>query len=144
MREIVSGLTLMVGGAAYGLDAFATLPLGTLRQMGPGMFPVGLGGLLFLIGTGIFVPGLARSETLPTIKLRPLIAVLGAVATFALLIDRFGLFPAIVASTVLSSLAVAGNRPLTVFMLCLLLMLLAWIIFTVILQLPIALWSWGT
>lgn len=134
----------MVGGAAYTIGALATLPLGTLRQAGPGMFPVGLGGLLFLIGVGVFVPSLFQSEKLPSIGWRPLIAVLAAVAAFALLIDVAGLFSAIIASTVLSSLAAPGMRPLHVLLLSLFLMLIAWVIFILILNLPIQLLPWGS
>jgi len=133
----------MVGGAVYTIGALATLPLGTLRQAGPGMFPVGLGGLLFLIGVGVFVPSLFQSEKLPAIGWRPLIAVLAAVAAFALLIDTAGLFSAIIASTVLSSLAAPGMRPLHVLLLSLFLMLIAWVIFILILNLPIQLLPWG-
>ena len=146
MRDVISGLALMIGGAAYAIDAVATLSLGTLRNMGPGMFPLGLGGLLFLIGLGIFVPALLQSEKvkIPPINLRALAAVLAAVGAFALLIDKMGLFPAIIASTVISSLAVPGNRPLAVFLLCAGLMLIAWVIFILVLHLPILLWPWGT
>ena len=132
----------MIGGAAYAIDAVATLSLGTLRQMGPGMFPVGLGGLLFLIGVGIFVPALFHSENIPPINLRALGAVLAAVAAFALLIGSAGLFTAILVSTVLSSLAVPGNRPQHVLLLSGGLMVLAWVIFIFILNLPISLLPW--
>ena len=57
MRDVIAGLALMVGGAAYGLTAINSLPLGTLRQMGPGMFPMGLGGLLFLLGRALGLDG---------------------------------------------------------------------------------------
>ena len=133
----------MAGGAVYTISAIASLPMGTLRQAGPGMFPLGLGGLLFLIGVGIFVPSLYRSEKLPAVGLRPLIAVLAAVAAFALLIGQFGLFSAILASTVLSSLAVPGIRPLNVLLLSFGLMIIAWVIFILILNLPMPLFPWG-
>jgi hypothetical protein len=143
MREVISGLALMLGGAAYAIDAVATLPLGTLRRMGPGMFPVGLGGLLFLIGVGVFVPALVHSEKIPPVNARALVAVLAGVVAFAMLIGSAGLFTAILVSTVLSSLAVPGNRPLSVLLLSLGLMVFAWAIFILILNLPIALWPWG-
>jgi putative tricarboxylic transport membrane protein len=142
MREVISGIALMAGGAVYAFSAFASLPLGTLRQAGPGMFPIGLGGLLFLIGVGVFVPSLFRSENLPSFGLRPLIAVLAAVAAFALLIGPFGLFPAILVSTVLSSLATPGFRPLSVLLLSIGLMVVAWVIFILILNLPMPLLQW--
>ena len=135
----------MVGGAAYTITALATLPLGTLRRAGPGMFPLGLGSLLFLIGIGVFVPALLQSEKIkmPKIGWRPLIAVLAAVAAFALLVDTGGLFAAILASTVLSSLAAPGIRPLHVILLSLFLMLIAWAIFIQILNLPMPLFPWS-
>lgn len=139
MREVISGIALMVGGAFYTLSAFASLPMGTLRQAGPGMFPAGLGGLLFIIGVAIFVPSLFRSEKLPSVGWRPLAAVLGAVAAFALLVGPLGLLAAILASTVLSSYAVSGMRPRNVAMLSLGLMVIAWVTFILILNLPISL-----
>jgi hypothetical protein len=139
MREVISGLVLMVGGAAYAITAYISLPLGTLRQMGPGMFPIGLGGLLFAIGAGIFGPSLYFGEKLPPINLRALAAVLAAVGAFALLIDPIGLFPAILASTVLSSLAAPGNKPVNVLLLSFGMMFMAWVVFILILRLPMPL-----
>lgn len=143
MREVISGLALIVGGAAYTIVTLTTLPLGTLRQAGPGMFPLGLGGLLVLIGIGVFVPSLFQSEKMPAIGWRPLIAVLAAVAAFALLVGPAGLFVAIIASTIISSLAVAGMKPLQVALLSLFLMVVAWVIFIFILSLPIKVFPWG-
>lgn len=127
----------MVGAAAYTIVTLTTLPLGTLRQAGPGMFPLGLGSLLFLIGVGVFVPSLFQSAKMPAIGWRPLIAVLAAVVAFALLIGPAGLFAAILASTIISSLAVSGMRPLHVALLSVFLMVVAWVIFILILSLPI-------
>lgn len=142
MREAVTGITLMVGGAAYAFAAIASLPLGSLRQMGPGMFPVGLGGILFLIGAGILIGAWFQTEKLPSVNWRALAAVLAALAAFALLIEHFGLLPAIAASTVLSSLAAPGSKPLGVLWLSVALMFVAWLIFVLILQLPVPVLAW--
>ena len=47
-RDTTAGLALIIGGCAYAWYANATLPVGTLRQMGPGMLPVSLG-LTFIL-----------------------------------------------------------------------------------------------
>lgn len=142
MREIVSGIGLMIVGLAYALSTCASLPLGTLRQMGAGMFPFGVGALLLLVGGGIALQGYFQRHELPHLALRPTAAVLGAAGAFALTIGSFGLFPAIAMSTVLSSLAVPGVRVRNTVLLCLGLMFIAWVIFITILSVPVETITW--
>lgn len=142
MREIVSGIGLMIVGLAFAVAAYANLPLGTLRSMGPGMFPMGLGGLLAIIGAGITAIGFFQRHDAPHWNFRTTAAVLGAVGAFALLIDHVGLFAAILASTVISSLAAPGSRFRATLYLCLGLMLVAWVLFILILDIQFDVFSW--
>jgi len=59
-----------------------------------------------------------------------------------LLIGPFGLFSAILVSTILSSLAAPGIRSLSVLLLSIGLMVVAWVIFILILNLPMPLLPW--
>lgn len=143
MRNIVGGAAMTIGGIVYAWVAASNHDLGTLRQMGTAMFPVGLGVLLAVLGVAILLPDIIRrGDALPHFSFRAGAVVIASVAVFALTVDRFGLIPSVVASTVVAAYAAPGNRPMTVLLLCVLLSVLAWVVFVLILQMPIPLWQW--
>ena len=74
-RDVVAGAALIAVGALYAGYAAWDLPLGSLRRMGPGLFPVGLGALLALFGACIAVPAIGRDAALPTMNARAIAAV---------------------------------------------------------------------
>jgi hypothetical protein len=103
---------------AFGLD----YRLGTLRSMGPGMFPVAGGSVLVILALALAWTGRRSAERLDFVALRPLIAILASVVIFALLIERAGLSiaaPILVTGAVLATgqgslrLALAIAIPLT-------------------------------
>lgn len=141
-RDIVGGLLLVIGGAAFSWYAAEYYSLGTLRRMGPGMFPMALGAVLALFGLAIAVPALFRQGTVPEIRIWTPLFVLSGVAAFAMTIRPFGLFPAIVAVIVISSFAELKVRPLSLAILCICLCLVTWLTFRVGLGLPIAVVRW--
>jgi len=141
-RNIVSGLLLIIGGLAIALYAGLSYPLGTLRQMGPGLFPTALGCLLAIFGAFLFVPALFRPGDFPKVDGRSTVAVLAGVGVFAVLINPFGLIVAIVASTGVSSLADVRVTPKMVVVLSAVLSLLAYLIFKLTLGLPVAMFRW--
>lgn len=107
-------LFLAVGlGALFIAEGY---PLGRLRSMGPGLFPLLLGGLLALIGVGLTLrslslrPGVREQETpyLALQALRPLFFVLSALVAFALLARPAGLALASVALVLIASRAERG------------------------------------
>lgn len=141
-RDLVSASALILIGVAYSLYAALALPLGSLTQMGPGMFPLGLGILLALFGVGILVPALVDFDTIPKVDLKVLAAVMGSIAAFALAIRTLGLIPALVASTVIASLVMPKRNWVTVLILCVALSLLAWLLFVVLLGIRMPLFQW--
>ncbi|MFN4098469.1 MAG: tripartite tricarboxylate transporter TctB family protein [Pararhodobacter sp.] len=141
-RDILGGALLMAGGSFIALYAWHTLALGTIRRMGPGMFPFWIGVLMVLIGAAILAGGFLRSGRIPPVAWRSTATVLGAFACFALLVTPFGLLPAIVGLVVVSSLGDPSLRPLTTGLLCLVLPLLAWVIFRLGLDLPLTMLRW--
>lgn len=141
-RDLVAGSALILIGAAYSLYAALALPLGSLTQMGPGMFPFGLGILLALFGLGVFVPALATHEKIPTVNLKVFAGVMGSIAVFAILIRPVGLIPALVASTVTASFVMPRRHWPSVLLLCVGLSVLAWFLFVFLLGIRMPLFQW--
>jgi hypothetical protein len=141
-RDIVGGGLLIVGGLLFSWYAATNYDMGTLRRMGPGMFPAALGITLALFGMAIAIPAFFKPGPKVTIRIwTPLFIMLG-VGAFALMIRPFGLLPAIVAVTVLSSFAELRVRPVSLFLLCAVLCVMSWLIFSVGLGLPMAMYRW--
>ena len=93
-KDIWSGLMLIVIGAAAILVA-RNYPFGTALRMGPGFFPVVLGGLLIVFGLTILAVGLRRGESMAgSWSLRALIILPLALVLFGLLMEYAGFVPA--------------------------------------------------
>ena len=107
----------LCAGAAFTLIGLVAiylalqLEIGTIRALGPGGFPLGLGVILTALGLAhvftarAFGPG-ERVEFLK--GLRPLLIPI-SVLLFGATIDRFGFVPAIVISTVVAGFAYRGR-----------------------------------
>lgn len=142
-RDILGGTMLILIGASAMLYAVTMLNLGTMVRMGPGMFPAVLGFILTGFGVAIFVSGLIRRGAVPLdVRLWSPLFVLVGVAAFALLIGPFGLIPAIVAVTTISSFAELKVRPVSLAVLCVVLSLIAWLVFQVGLGMTLAMFRW--
>ena len=87
---VATGLLLAASGVFFGYFGLE-YRLGSMRSMGPGMFPVAGGVLLLIIGIAVTLRGLRSAEPVPALALRTLAAVLGSVVAFALTVDTFGL-----------------------------------------------------
>lgn len=92
--DILAGLLLIVISTLAAFE-IRDLPLGTFRQMGPGMFPAIITGILGVFGLGQVVIGCLGHSRLVHFSLRKVAAVLGSIALFALTITRFGFVPAV-------------------------------------------------
>ncbi len=140
--DMVGGILLILTGAVVSYIAISNYPLGTLTRIGPGMFPAGLGGILACLGALLALHSLRKKGARPDVRIFSPLFVLGGIAAFALIVEPFGLIPAIIAVTVVSSLAELRLRPANLLALCLGLSLLAPFVFRVCLGLPIALLKW--
>lgn len=109
--ETCSGL-LVIAMGAFGLFALGDLEIGVPTEMGPGYLPRLVAWLILAGGVLLTGWGLAGShEPLPPVMLRPLLAISAATAVFGMVIDRWGMVVAVVAMTVLASLASPISRP---------------------------------
>lgn len=140
--EILGGALLVATGIGVTAVSLSSYSVGTLRRMGPGMFPSILGVILALLGVLIVIGGLRKQGHRPDIRIFSPIFVLGGVAAFAALVGPFGLIPAILGVTIISSLAELRIRPASLAMLCIALCLIAPIVFIYGLGLQISLARW--
>lgn len=106
-RDAVAGLLLVAIGIAV-LVFGRFYPMGSLRQPGPGFLPMGVAGLLILLGGLIALRGLFAAGYRAGIeRLRPrsLLAILGIVL-FGLTVGGLGF---VVAALLLLGLGIAAN-----------------------------------
>jgi hypothetical protein len=84
---------------------------GSSARMGPGYFPVVLGGILAIFGVVSIVRSFIRpGEPVEAIAWRPLGLVLGSVVLFGLLLDRAGVVVALACLIVVSASASRYSR----------------------------------
>lgn len=137
IRDIIGGLVLVALGLSAAFYSGQSYGLGTLRSMGPGMFPLGIGVLLAFFGATIAIGAVFRPGPKVEFDLSGAFFVLAGVASFALLVRHLGLVPAIVATVVISSMAAPRFKPVSVAVLSVFLCVGAWLIFRVGLGLPL-------
>lgn len=136
-KDRFAGCILIGVGLWLSWYCYANYSLGSLAKMGPGMFPFGLGLILEVLGLVVIAQGQVRSTTIEVPNLRGPIVILGAIALFAMLVKAFGVTSAIVALVFVSSLAEGRFRPVSTLMLCGALIAFAYVVFGMLLGLPI-------
>lgn len=139
-QDLLFGLFL-VAVAAGTLVATRNLTVGNAADMGAGYMPriVALGLLAF--GLFFCVRGVRRARpTIEPVQLRPLLAVLAAVAIFALTAERLGLAIASVVTVILAGLATREGRLRETVPFALLLSTAAVLLFIKVLALPVPVW----
>jgi hypothetical protein len=104
-RDIIGGLVLVLIGLFVVVYATTQLEVGSLARMGPGLFPAALGALLCGFGVIVAVPALFREGAPISMEVRPFVFVLASILVFGLTIRRFGVAPAVVALTLVATLA---------------------------------------
>lgn len=141
-RDIVAGGFFLVIGLGAALHAASHHAMGTLRNIGPGLFPAGAGLVLAALGLAMIVPAIARAGVRPTVEPGVAAAVLASVSAFALILPAFGLVPATLALTVVARLAERRPRPVGTLVLAVALAVLAWAVFVAALgvRLPAVRW----
>ena len=104
-QDIAAGLFLIAVALIAAWQGLS-LPMGTLRAMGPGMLPMSLAVLLGGLGIGVFFIGfLQPGHPFERWSFRGLLFILGSIVTFALTIRLFGLVIAGPLSMLIAGLA---------------------------------------
>jgi hypothetical protein len=85
-------------------------PVGTLKSMGPGWFPLAMCLIIIALGTVMVVSNLLRPLDVPPerqmLEMRPMLLVTAAYVSFGLSLSVVGLLPAILIVIVIAGLAV--------------------------------------
>jgi len=143
LRFIVAAILVAIGlsGFVLGLD----YDFGSARRMGPGYFPVVLSGLLVLLALIEGISAILKKEQQheTPVDWRPLIAILVAVAAFAITIAYFGLIPAFLVVIGISSLAQPSYGWKPALILSLVTCVGAWLLFSQLLGMTLPLFNWG-
>ena len=139
-KDVLAGFLFVAIGVATVAGA-SDYPLGTIRNIGPGYFPIMLGVILVLLGAAIAVKGFAfNAEPVDDLAIRPLFMVTAAVVAFGLMVRPMGLAVATVALVAISSLAGRDFNVLRVAALSVGLAALSAGVFIYLLGLPFSLW----
>jgi len=135
-KDIWAGLMLIGIGAAAMLIARG-YPFGTALRMGPGYFPMLIGGLLIVFGLVILASGLREGEVIGgSWSLRALIIVPLSLVLFGFLMTHAGFIPAMLVLILGSATASTEFRPLEVLLFAIGLTALSVAVFVYALGLP--------
>ena len=144
VTDILAGLIFVAFGLAFAITSL-TYELGTPLRMGPGYFPLALGGILVLLGLLIMGKGLmsgsGAEERLGSVPWRALILIVVAVLFFGLTVRGLGLVPATAVTALLTALASYRTGILAALAIAAGLTLLCMLIFVLALQLRLPLFG---
>ncbi|MGN6283817.1 MAG: tripartite tricarboxylate transporter TctB family protein [Afipia sp.] len=143
-RDLCSGLLVSLIGAGAILQG-VQYPLGTLANIGPGMFPTGIGALLTVVGIAIAVSGLnvrdERENRAP--DWRGWGCIIGGTLAFAILGAYAGLVAATFALVFISALGDRTNTILQAAILAAAMVVVSVVVFWWALQLQMPLLPWS-
>jgi hypothetical protein len=108
VTDILAGLIFVAFGLAFAITSLS-YELGTPLRMGPGYFPLVLGGILvflglLIVGKGV-VSGSSAEGRFGSVPWRALFLIVAAVLFFGLTVRELGLVPATAVTALLTALA---------------------------------------
>lgn len=145
IRDLAAGILMISVGLAVALYASSHYQVGSAARMGPGFFPTMLGWVLAFLGLVIALLSFRKvvhAIEPPPFTLRPFVAVIAAVALFALLITRIGLVPTTVLMVIVTSSGSNSFQLRRAVVLGVVLSAIAWLIFSLGLQMTLPAFAW--
>jgi Tripartite tricarboxylate transporter TctB family len=144
VTDILAGLIFVAFGLAFAITSLR-YELGTPLRMGPGYFPLVLGGILVLLGLLIvgkgFTAGAGAEGRFGSVPWRALLLIVVAVLFFGLTVRGLGLVPATAVTALLTALASYRTSFLTAVATAAGLTVLCVLIFVLALQLRLPLFG---
>ncbi|MEV0717254.1 tripartite tricarboxylate transporter TctB family protein [Asanoa sp. NPDC050611] len=140
--DVLAGSIFVLIGGAFVVGSLS-YSLGTPLRMGPGYFPLLVGGIMAALGLAIVVKGLVAGEVIEfgAIPWRAVAALTVAVVFFGFTVRRLGFVPTSLVAAFLTTLASQRVRLLTALAVAAGLTVASTLIFVVGLQLRIPLWG---
>ncbi|ASK33869.1 tripartite tricarboxylate transporter TctB family protein [Alloalcanivorax mobilis] len=133
---VVAVCFFLLGGALIAIASGYSI--GSLRRMGPGYFPLVLGGLLCAVAVALLVEVLRSRNPAPPLPWRPFTMVSLGILCFAFLIERLGMVPAVIALVILSALGDRTLGPLAIGAIALVMSVVSVLLFITALGIPLA------
>jgi putative tricarboxylic transport membrane protein len=145
-RDYWAGALMILFGAITAHDG-TTYPIGTLRQMGPGFFPVSLGILLILLGliiaaTAMNAAGEDRSPVDLRAQLRGWLCIIAGPVLFIVLGQIGGLLPAAFSCVFVSALGDRDNGIKNSAVLAAGITVFGILLFSYLLKIPMPILTW--
>jgi hypothetical protein len=142
--DFMGGVLLIALGLGFAFYASAQYPIGELRRMGPGFFPVVLGYVLAGLGGLLLLSSLTGPiERMASFDWRPFITVILGLSAFALLVERTGMVASTIVLTFIVALGERVFRPVRTVLLSLALAVIGVVVFSWGLGLPIPAFRWN-
>lgn len=139
-KDFWSGIMFLAFAAVAVLTARG-YSLGTAGRMGPGYFPMLLGGVLGGLGLLLVARSLVLTgESVGKIQVRPLAIIIIGLVLFGVLIQRAGLVISLLVVIGVSALASRESRPIEFIALALVLAAFSVAVFVLLLRLPLPIW----
>lgn len=137
-RDFWAGVMFTTLGAAFAGIAFS-YKIGTAARMGPGFFPVVLGGILIILGVVILLGALKgrQAEGVSKFHWGPIFWVLGSIVMFGVLLKILGMLLAGFLQVFIASYGGPEFKVRTTIVLGLCLVIFCALVFVVGLKLPI-------
>ena len=115
-KRFLSGL-MFIGIGAVAIFIAQDYPMGSALRMGPGYFPIVLGGIIGLFGIYELILGLMKSDPVKgNWSIRALIILPVAAVIFGIMMENFGFVPALIALIFVSAAASKEFKFLEVLM----------------------------
>ncbi|WP_100500025.1 tripartite tricarboxylate transporter TctB family protein [Geodermatophilus chilensis] len=134
-KDLLAGAIFVGFGLAFALTS-STYEIGSALDMGPGYFPLVLGGVLVLLGIVIAVKGAAgESEDLGPVPWKAVALLVGGLLFFGFTVRGLGLVPTLLVTVFLSAMAGRRARVIPALVIAASLTALSVLIFVVALQL---------
>lgn len=103
-------ILMLMAGLFFAIGAATSLDLGSFRRMGPGAFPLLVGGLLCLLSLVALVDGLRAPRDVRRGDPWAVLGVVGGVAAFAFLTPLTGVLPATAIAVIVTGLVIPEFR----------------------------------
>ena len=140
LRDLLAGIIFIGFGLAFAVAAYG-YGIGTAIRLGPGAFPLMLGGCLVTLGLITVIQGFLADEgqAIGPVPWRAILLVIGGILFFGVTVRGLGLAPALFVAVLLSAFASSRTNPLSALLLALALTAFCALIFVGGLGLPIPL-----